>query len=184
MLVNRLITETGEDVFLLDQVFEPEWLERLHNLCDSAELGGTEWPMPDWTAGRPRYMFECRGPVWDEIEAYINSEEFLGQIAKLLGYPVRCTHRSFWADLKGFGPLGPHKEGGGNHMMQVYITRTEHSYSGTTIFNEAGQILAQLPYRDNFAWLFHGVRVMHGRHHDVPEGITRFTFQIWFDKAV
>ena len=181
MLVNTLTTETGEKVFLLDQVFDKAWLDRLHELCDSAELGGNEWAMPEWTEGRPRYMFNCKGSEWEEIRSYITSDEFLSKFESLLGHPLRCTAHSIWADLKGFGPLGPHKEGGGNYMMQVYLTRTDHPYTGTTIYTEDRQVLAQLPYRDNFAWLFHGMRVMHGRMHDVPEGITRFTFQIWFD---
>ncbi len=182
MLVNTLTTETGHRVFLLDQVFEPQWIDRLHQLCDSAELGSDQWAMPDWTQGRPRYMFDCKGTAWQEIETYINSDEFLLPLANIIGHSLRCTAASIWADLAGFGPLGPHKEGGGNYMMQVYITKTDHPYTGTTIYNEAGQVLAQLPYRDNFAWLFHGMQVMHGRYHDVPEGLRRFTFQIWFDK--
>ena len=63
---------------------------------------------------------------------------------------------------------------------QSEIGKVVRVISGTTIYNEAGQVLVQMPYRDNLAWFFHGMHVMHGRHHDVPEGITRFTLQIWY----
>jgi hypothetical protein len=125
-------------------------------------------------------MFDRQGIVWAELAEYFNSAEFKKPLEDHLGVDLQLTEGSIWADLAGFGPLGAHKEGGGSYMMQVYLTDTPHDYSGTTIYNEAGEVLVQLPYRDNFAWFFHGMKIMHGRRHDVPEGIKRFTLQVWY----
>jgi len=186
MLVNCLTTETGNQILLLDQVFGPERLNQLHAMCNQFEPGCKNWPQPDWCVecDLPRYMFDNQGHEWEELKEFFNSAEFKHPIEQYLGVKLQRSVASFWADLTGFGTLGPHKEAGGSYMMQVYLTNTSHDYSGTTIYNESKQILVQLPYRDNFAWLFHGMKVMHGRHHDVPEGLTRFTLQVWFYEEI
>ena len=184
MLINTLITETGSQVLLLDQVFGPERLNQLHAMCNQFSPGCKNWPQPDWCAAprdRPRYIFDEQGEEWSELLQFFDSAEFKHPIEQHLGINLEYSVATMWADLTGFGALGPHKEQGGSYMMQVYLTNTPHDYSGTTIYNELGQVLVQLPYRDNFAWFFHGMKVMHGRHHDVPTGITRFTLQIWFN---
>lgn len=180
MLVNTLTTETGANVFLLDQVFQQPWLDRLHALCNTAELGTDPWPLAAHFNGRPRYLHNETGQDWAELVAYFSSAEFLAHFEQLVGHSLEHSVSSIWADQRGFGPLGPHKEQGGAYMMQIYLTDQPHDWTGTTIYNEAGQVLVQMPYRDNFGWFFHGMQVMHGRHHDVPDGLTRFTLQIWF----
>lgn len=181
MLVNTLTVETGEKVFLLDQVFETQILDQLHQLCNSANLGQSPWPLAEHFGGRPRYLHDETGQVWADMQQHFASAEFLAPLEQLIGHPLKYSVSSIWADQRGFGALNPHKETGGAYMMQVYLTDTPHDWTGTTIYNEEQQVLAQLPYRDNFGWFFHGMKVMHGRHHDVPEGMTRFTLQIWFN---
>ena len=181
MLVNTLTVETGEKVFLLDQVFDQHWLGRLHALCDCAVLGTDPWPLATHFSGRPRYLYNETGDDWGELVSYFSGPEFLCAFEQLVGHPLKYSVASIWADQRGFGALNPHKEYGGKYIMQVYITDTPHDWTGTTIYNEQQQVLAQLPYRDNFGWFFHGMRVMHGRQHDVPEDMTRFTLQIWFN---
>jgi len=180
MLINTLITENNNKVLLLDNVFGKERLSQLHNMCDQFSPGCEHWPMPEWTQGRPRYLFDRQGDEWKELVEYFDSTEFKQPLENHLGTVLHYSDGTMWCDFKGFGMLGPHKEQGGTYMMQVYLTKTPHEYSGTTIYNEAGEILAQLPYRDNFGWFFHGMEVMHGRQHDVPEGIARFTLQVWY----
>ena len=183
MLINTLTTETGNQVLLIDQVFGAERLKQLHAICAKFTPGCEHWPQPTWCIvpqHRPRYLFDEKGDEWAELVQFFNSAEVKQPIEQHLDLTLEYSVSSMWADMTGFGPLGPHKETGGGYMMQVYLTDTPHDYSGTTIYNEAGQVLVQMPYRDNFGWFFHGGNVMHGRHHDVPEGITRFTLQIWY----
>ena len=179
MLINTLTTETGEKVLLIDQVFDKAWLARLHALC-KLPLASSPWIFAEHFDGRPRYLHNETGQEWEELHHFIDLPEFIQPIEKHLGVDLRYNGASMWADLTGFGALTPHKELGGQYMMQVYITDTPHDYAGTTIYNEQKEILVQLPYRDNFAWFFDGMKIMHGRHHDVPSGISRFTLQIWF----
>ena len=181
MLVNTLTVETGEKVFLLDQVFEPAWLDKLHTMRKSAQLGTSPWLLAEHFGGRPRYLHDETGEAWAELQQYFASADFIAPLEALVGSQLKYSVASIWADQRGFGALNPHKEYGGAYMMQVYLTDEPHDWTGTTIYNEAQQVLAQLPYRDNFGWFFHGMKVMHGRHHDVPEGLTRFTLQIWFN---
>jgi hypothetical protein len=192
MLINTLTTETGNQVLLIDQVFGTERLAQLHAMCAEFTPGCEHWPQPDWCkpsgnlAGddRPRYLFNNQGHEWAELVKFFDSSEFKQPIEQHLNIKLEHSVSTIWADFTGFGALGPHKEAGGSYMMQVYLTNTPHDYSGTTIYNENGQVLVQMPYRDNYAWFFHGMQVMHGRHHDVPKGITRFTLQIWFNEIL
>jgi hypothetical protein len=190
MLINRLQTETGAEVLLIDQVFEADRLAQLHAVCSEFTPGCATWPQPDWCHPPsnihdiPRYLHDQSGTTWADLVQFFDTAEFKQPFEQCVGHELKYSVASLWADLTGFGALGPHKEQGGAYMMQVYLTHTAHSYAGTTIYNENQDILVQLPYRDNFAWFFHGQRVMHGRHHDVPEGLTRFTLQIWFDSKI
>jgi hypothetical protein len=166
---------------LLDQVFEQLWLDRLHALCKSSELGVSPWLLAEHFGGRPRYLHDETGLEWTDLQVYFASKKFVSQLEQLVDTPLEYSAASIWADQRGFGSLSPHKEQGGDYMIQVYLTDSPHDWTGTTIYNEKEQVLVQLPYRDNFAWFFHGMKVMHGRHHDVPEGLTRFTLQIWYN---
>lgn len=180
MLVNKLTVETGKTAYILDQVFDQHWLDKLHNLCFSAIPGQDPWPIAAAFDGRPRYLHNETGVEWKDLVDYF-SNDFKAQLESATGVELEYSSSSIWADQRGFGALNPHKEQGGAYMIQVYLTETPHDWTGTTFYNEAGQVLAQLPYRDNFGWFFHGMQVMHGRHHDVPEGLTRFTLQIWYN---
>ena len=188
MLINTLTTETGNQVVLVDQVLSEDRLNQLHAMCAEFSSGCKHWPQPDWCnplgnvggIDIPRYMFDNKGNEWAELVQYFSGDEFRQPFEQHLNIKLEHSASSMWADMTGFGALGPHKEAGGGYMMQVYLTDTPHDYSGTTIYNEAGQVLVQRPDRDNFCWFFHGGNVMHGRHHDVHEGITRFTLQIWY----
>ena len=191
MLINTLTTETGNQVLLIDQVFGADQLDQLHAMCAEFTPGCDHWPQPDWCKqpaniyNIPRYLHNQSGSTWADLVQFFNSSEFKQPIEQfLVRRKLEFNTATLWADMTGFGALGPHKEQGGSYMMQVYLTDTVHSYAGTTIYNENQDILVQLPYRDNFAWFFHGQQVMHGRHHDVPPGLTRFTLQIWFDSKI
>lgn len=183
MLVNAITVETGKRLWLLDQVLPEPWLAHVHNMCSQFEPGCAAWPQPDWcrdSGNRPRYIFNNQGDDWHRLQSFLRSQEFLQPLESLVEHELEVTTATMWADYRGFGALKPHKEQGGAYMMQIYIAKQEHDWSGTTIYNEQGQVLIQLPYRNNFAWFFHGQEIMHGRHHDVPENICRFTLQVWF----
>jgi len=183
MLVNSVTVETGKKLWLLDNVLPEPWLDHVHGMCDQFVPGCESWPQPDWCrdyGDRPRYIFHNQGPDWQKLKEYLDTREFLQNLETLTGCSLEVSAATMWADYQGFGSLGPHKEQGGNYMMQIYIAKQEHDWSGTTIYNERKQVLIQLPYRNNFAWFFHGQEIMHGRHHDVPENICRFTLQVWF----
>jgi hypothetical protein len=131
MLVNTLTTETGNQVLLVDQVFGTDRLNQLHAMCAEFTPGCEHWPQPDWCApphNRPRYLFDEKGDEWAELVQFFDSDNFKQPIEQHLGISLEYSMATLWADLTGFGPLGPHKEQGGSYMMQVYLTDTPHDY--------------------------------------------------------
>jgi hypothetical protein len=185
MHTNLVTLSTGRQVWLIENALPDNWLKHVHNICDSYHVTSPRWIQPQWcidSGNRPRYIFDNQGDEWLLCETFIRSREFLYPVEKLTAHSLTVTNMTLWADFKGFGSLGPHKEQGGGYMMQIYIAKDLHSYGGTTIYNDQSEILIQLPYRDTFAWFFNGQEIMHGRHHDVASNIQRFTLQIWMDK--
>jgi hypothetical protein len=183
VLVNAITLETKKQLWLLDDVLPKLWLNHVHNICDKFVPGCLEWPQPDWcvsSGNRPRYIFNNQGDDWSKLVTFFKDKDFLQSLENLVQHPLELSTATMWADLQGFGHLKPHKEQGGAYMMQIYITKHEHNWSGTTIYNERNQVLIQLPYRNNFGWFFHGQEIMHGRQHDVPKDLCRFTLQVWF----
>jgi len=162
---------------------EPQWLEHTRNICNEFQANQGRWPIASWSNGRPRYLFNETGEDWSQLLEHVKDPLSWMQIEQTLDIKMQFSSASLWCDKTGFGSLMPHRETGGDSMAQIYITNQPHDWSGTTVYNEEQQILFQMPYRDNYSWFFDdGKTVMHGRHHDVPPGIDRFTLQIWWNR--
>ena len=151
--------------------------------CDTFVAGDTDWVQP-WES--PRAVYQGSHSSFQKLKDYFNSPEVIQQFRQHL--PDRKPAPSefkIWVDRTGFGPLVPHKEVNDAFIAQVFVTREEHSYTGTTIYNDNKEILFQLPYRNNCGWFFdNGITVMHGRAHDVPAGINRYAIMIWYGSEV
>lgn len=183
MLVNRVHLPTGANVLILEQVFPAALLADLHQLCERwSHIDRENWITPQGFEGRPRWLYCGNSPEYLAAEKFLSAPEFASRLqGEVHRDDLEYSHMQLWVEQHGIGSLGAHKEQAGAFLAQIYLTETEHSYAGTTIHNDAQQILFQLPYRDNFGWFFDtGRTVMHGREHDVPEGIDRFAIMVWF----
>jgi hypothetical protein len=183
MLVNRVHLPTGANVLILEQVFPPAILADLHQLCERwLHVDREQWITPEGFENRPRWIYRGNRPEYTATEKFLSSPEFAARLqGEVQRDDLEYSHMQLWVEQHGMGPLSAHKEQAGAFLAQIYLTKTEHSYTGTTIHNDKQQILFQLPYRDNFGWFFDtGQTVMHGREHDVPEGIDRFAIMVWF----
>ena len=180
MFINTVNLVNGSKVLLLDQVFDIDLLSQLHALCDSFHLDNPDWQAPVWTTYR--YVYQGSAPVYQALRQYLGSDAVITKITQAINKPrVIFSNITLWIDLPGTGPLAPHVEGDDSYLAQIYITKTPHSYTGTTIYQDNQQVLFQLPYRDNFGWFFdRATQVMHGREHDVPDGISRFSIMAWY----
>ena len=180
MFINTVSLINGAKVLLLDQVFEADMLSKLHRLCDEFSTDNPDWQTPDWTTYR--YVYQGHAAVYQELQQYLGSESVTAQITQAIDKShVVLSTITLWIDFPGVGPLSPHVEGDDSYLAQIYITKTPHSYSGTTVYQQDKKVLFQLPYRDNFGWFFdRATQVMHGREHDVPNGISRFSIMAWY----
>ena len=183
MIVNTVQISTGAKVYLIDEFLTTDILAKVKTLF--GEFGTNDsWKIPDWTQGRPRYVYTGQSKEYTEFCEYIKSTEVLGRLGQILNTDVQNTGIDFWIDFAGFGTLAPHYENEGSiYLTQIYVSDKEYPFIGTTIYNENQQILFQLPFRDNYGWLFDkGYTVMHGRAHDIPDNLARCSIMLWFDK--
>ena len=185
VIVNTVSLSTGAKVFLLEKVLPEIVHEKTKTLFDTFSQDNQHWVMPEWTQGRPRYVYQGQDERYNELKNFANSSELLTQLEQLLGITVQNTGIDLWIDFAGFGTLAPHYENEGSvYLAQIYISDKEYPFIGTTIYNDNKEILFQLPFRDNYAWFFDkGYTVMHGREHDIPDDLARCSVMLWFDKA-
>lgn len=161
---------------LIDEFLPQTYLEALHKICDDFSKESVQWQHPEWT--QYRYIYQGGSPEWKEIAEYLEKPN--QELAAGLGYSIVCDEVLLWAEFQGLGSLQPHVEvPAGKHLSQLYISKSRVANNGTTIYTEDKEILFQLPFRDNFSWLFDDSgRVMHGRENDVAADITRFTMMM------
>jgi len=183
MIVNTVQISTGAKVYLIDEFLPADMLAKVKKLF--AEYGtNSNWQMPEWTQGRPRYVYTGQNQEYVDFCNYVKSTKVLARLGQILNTDVKNTGIDLWIDFAGFGTLAPHYENEGSiYLAQIYISDKEYPFIGTTIYNDSKQILFQLPFRDNYGWLFDkGHTVMHGRAHDIPNDLARCSIMLWFDK--
>lgn len=162
---------------LIDNFLPDSHLSDLHAICDKFDKNSSEWQHPDWT--QYRYHYCGNTDSWQRLVEYLSTPQ--DELTKALGYTVVCAEAVIWAEFQGLGPLAPHVENvdPGKHLSQLYISKISIPNIGTTIYTDEKEILFLLPFRDNFSWFFdESGKVMHGRVHDVPENLTRFTMMM------
>jgi hypothetical protein len=178
MNITQVTLENSATVLILENVLPLNLLEQAQNFCDTFSVDN-----PDWEPfGISRFIYQGSHPTYIKLKNYFESELVMQELNVAL-HDQRLAPSIFkiWVDLPGFGALEPHVEINDAYIAQLFVTRKEHSYTGTTIYNRNKEILFQLPYRNNCGWFFNnGSTVMHGRAHDVPEGVRRFALMVWY----
>lgn len=128
-----------------------------------------------------RYRYDADNPLVQQVEDYLRSAAILEPLSQALGKQLEFVLAKFWVDTKMF--LVPHKEQpiGNISAAQIYITDQTYPSLGTVINQDDRQILFQLPYRNNFGYLFDRVEaVMHSKTTETPAGFNRRSMQIFF----
>jgi hypothetical protein len=185
MQLSRLNIAPNANVLLIEDFFDQALLEDIQQYFDTWQDNPKEWMAP--TELHRGVRWRCMGGnlMYQRIRDYFASDEIVKQLnCYLPGKKIYLSNFNIWLDRKGMGPLRPHVEQADGWLAQIFVTRVEHPYTGTTIYSADNKILIQLPYRNNFGWFFdRGSTVNHGREHDVPEGIDRFIVMAWYGNA-
>jgi len=180
MDITAIKVPNGNHVYLLDNCYPQELLKELTDICDKFSPDSADWVAAEWT--NRHYVFK-------NFE-YFNSllrnfhETLRDSMSLMLNHNLTVESSSLFVDLPGLGKLEPHVEGlaGGTYLMQIYLTSKIEPFNGTTIYTDDKQVLFQLPYRNNFGWLFdRATGVMHGRHSDVASNLKRFSIMTRFN---
>lgn len=183
MLVTTVNLPDGKPVFLLEQFFPADKLALLHQICDNFDKDSKYWTHPEGF-NNSRWVHTGTEKEYQLIVEYLSSPELMNKLSELIGHPVHLSNHTLWLDVTGLGPLRPHREAGGEFLAQIFITRQFDNFNGTTFYSNDRNVLFQLPYRNNFGWLFKGTEVLHGRQFDVAPGLERFSIMMWYNTTL
>jgi hypothetical protein len=183
MIVTRVALPNKANVLLLEDVLPVTLLADLHNdILDRFEPGHEDWVIPESDQSSTRYQYKGTHTTYNQVEEYMSSSAMLARLQGEVQSPdLAYSYMRLLVDLPGYGPLKEHVELAGEHVAQIYFTRTPDPYHGTSIHNQQRDLLFTLPYRDNFGWFFDvGTTVMHSRLQDVLPGLNRFSLMLWY----
>lgn len=183
MIVTKIVLPNKANVLLLEEVLPGALAADLHNdILDRFEPGHTDWFAPDMAHQTTRFQYNGNHSTYTELEAYMSSPAMLARFqGEIQSSDLEFSYMKLLVDLPGFGPLAEHLELAGEHVAQIYFTRTPDPYHGTSIHNQQKELLFTLPYRNNFGWFFDvGTTVMHSRLQDVLPGMARFSLMLWY----
>ena len=173
---------TGQKMFLIDQFLSQPILEKVFSIFDSFSVDSEYWvPDPPNDPDHIRYRYDGSNPYVNEVEQYLSSPAIIDTLSVALNKQIRFSVLKFWVDKKML--LSAHKEqpNGGLSMAQIYITKKEYPYLGTTMFQDNKKLLFQLPYRNNFGYMWEkSDKVMHGKIFETPEDFNRCSLIIFF----
>ena len=180
MDITQIKLSNNNCVYLFNDLYPDDIITKLSDICNNFNPESSEWVSAEWTTKRYIYKnFEYFNSLLHDF--YETS--FCHAMYPFIDHKLQYESSSLWVDLPGLGKLQPHVEGqdGGTYLMQIYLTDKSEPFNGTTINTDDKQILFQLPYRNNFGWLFdQATSVMHGRHSDVSPNLKRFSIMTRF----
>jgi hypothetical protein len=184
MNIHNLQLSTGQQVLLLDQFLSPPMLKKTKDVFATFLVDNPSWVRDPANAPvHVRYRFDAYHPAVKEIEEYLQSPSVIEPISRVLGIDLKFQTLKFWVDNKML--LNPHKEQPMSDIAaaQIYITDQEQPFLGTVINQDDKKILFQLPFRNNFGWLFaKAEEVMHSKITETPESFNRCSLMIFFER--
>jgi hypothetical protein len=183
MIVTRVAFPNKANVLLLEEVLPGPLVADLHDdILDRFEPGHANWIDTDLSRQRTRYQYDGSHATYKRLEEYMSSPAMLSRLqGEIQSVDLCYSYMRLLVDLPGYGPLKEHVELAGEHVAQIYFTRTPDPYHGTSIHNQQKELLFTLPYRNNFGWFFDvGTTVMHSRLQDVLPGLNRFSLMLWY----
>jgi hypothetical protein len=183
MIVTRVALPNKANVLLLEDILPVTLLADLHNdILDQFELGHEDWVVSELEQSSTRYQYKGTHTTYNQLEEYMSSPAMLARLQGEVQSPdLAYSYMKLLVDLPGYGPLKEHVELAGEHVAQIYFTRTSDPYHGTSVHNQQKELLFTLPYRNNFGWFFDvGTTVMHSRLQDVLPGLKRFSLMLWY----
>jgi hypothetical protein len=169
--------QSSSKIFLIDNFFPNELLENLLQIFENIED-------PLWVDSeifehrRGRLIYTGNTKTINQLNWFAQSSELVDSISKMIEKSVRFDSASLWADFEGYA-ISPHTDPNYfKHAIQIFVTRESTSWNtamhGTTIYQTEQEALFQMPYRNNFGYLFETPSaVLHGLGTQVPVGLQR-----------
>lgn len=182
MNIHKIELSTGQQMCLIDQFLNPHILQDVNEVFDTFSVDNKYWvPDPVDDLEHIRFRYDGPSPLVSKIEQYLDSTEIIAPLEQVFQKKLKFSVLKFWVDTKML--LDPHVEqpNGGITMAQIYITKKEFPYLGTTMYQDNKKMLFQLPYRDNFGYCWEkSDSIMHGKIFETPVGFNRQSLIIFF----
>lgn len=184
MNIHKIELSTGQKMCLLDRFLNNDILKKVNDIFDSFSANSEYWvPDPPNDPDHVRYRYDGPNPYVADVEEYLNSEEIIKPLSEVLNKQITFSVLKFWVDTKMLLSAHTEQPNGGMPMAQIYITRKEYPYLGTTMFQDDKKLLFQLPYRNNFGYIWEkSDKVMHGKIFETPSGFNRCSLIIFFNE--
>lgn len=169
--------QSSSKIFLIDDFFPEELLDKLLKIFDNIED-------PAWSDSeifehrRGRLIYTANTETINQLRQFAQSFEIIKSLSELVGKQVEFDSVSLWADFEGYA-ISPHTDPDYfKHAIQIFVTRELTDWNtpmyGTTIYQTEQQALFQIPYRNNFGYLFEvPSKVLHGLGTQVPVDLQR-----------
>ena len=139
----------------------------------------------DFTHQKGRLVYAGSSDLLERVQALVNSEEMQKQLTRLLGFLVECSGGSMWLDLPGY-QIQPHYDlPGFEYSLQIYVPDEKHYFRvmGTCCYTEPTKPMFELAYMPNTGYFMDRTQtILHGLNHRVPEGYTRHSIYLRFNK--
>ena len=145
-----------------------------------------DWPSPPEFAHRKgRLAYAGSSDLTEKIQALANSDEMQLQLTEMLGFSVNCSGVSLWLDLPGYQILPHYDSPGFEYSIQIYVPDVAHYFRtmGTCVYTDPTSPMFELTYMPNTGYCMDRTQtILHGLNHHVPQGYTRNSIYLRFNK--
>jgi hypothetical protein len=168
---------------ILPQTLYAEAVALFNSYADQPE----NWPSPPEFAHQPgRLVYNGSCDLAQQVQALANAEEMQAQLTEVLGFSVNCSGVSLWIDLPGY-QIHPHYDSPGfEYSLQIYAPDVNHYFRviGTCCYTEPTKPMFELAYMPNTGYFMDRTQtILHGLNHHIPEGYTRHSIYLRFNKT-
>jgi hypothetical protein len=167
-------------LFLLEDFFPSLMAIEILKLFKTGPTDNSSWKViSGQTHAVDRYHYIGSGSTFNKITEYASSSIVKDYFSSLLNKNIEFIGSALWLDQAGYS-IPPHYDlDPYQYAAQIYITDTPNAFSGTTVYNNHHQILAQLPLRNNFGYLIdRTTTVLHGIATPIPASCSRYSVYI------
>lgn len=162
------------DLFVVQNFYPEDLLERFL----AADHSTQPYKKEDWQDNFPRRRLVHLDPIYDEMDAYVNSQ--LSKISSIINKELMACDTGFWLDEAGFR-MTPHVDNAGVQVaMQIYLNENDITL-GTVFYDNTLSVRYRPLYKVNCGYLMiNNPKQLHGMMNPVPDDTYRISSYTWF----